>query len=298
MFDAPLAAHHRLIGRWAAARDMAVRRYTRVEARRHIERVFSSAVLDILRPIELADFRVVVLHGTMAEPPALALICDDLGQLDLGWIEDSDAPIAWRAAVYRTLEQTLGCVLPVFAYGDLFEEMSMYYWEGETDDEAARECLIHHQGVDPDEIDEQALPSAMRARRPDWMIGDNAAPSDQLPAGLRRKLDTLDKARDAVTGVPPDQDIWHVDREIVGAYLPGYDECAPMPPLTLVPFEQFARELDDLARQGMEMGFMDVAGFCQLEQVDRIDGWFASLTLGAQFLLAVQDLVQLDPTTL
>ena len=57
----------------------------------------------------------------------------------------------------------------------------------------------------------------------------------------------------------------------------------------------FARELDDVARHGMEMGFMDFCGLCPLPEVSRIDAWFASLRLGVQFLLAAQDLVRLDP---
>ena len=75
-------------------------------------------------------------------------------------------------------------------------------------------------------------------------------------------------------------------------------ECSSLPPLTLVPFEQFARELDDIARNGMEMGFMDIAGIFPLPHADRIDDWFTSLRLGAQFLVAAQDLIRLDPTTL
>jgi len=43
------------------------------------------------------------------------------------------------------------------------------------------------------------------------------------------------------------------------------------------------------------MGFMDVAGICPLPAASRIDDWFASLRLGAQFLLAAQALVQFDP---
>jgi hypothetical protein len=45
----------------------------------------------------------------------------------------------------------------------------------------------------------------------------------------------------------------------------------------------------------MEMGFMDIAGICPLPDVACIDDWFASLRLGAQFLLTVQNLVRFDP---
>jgi hypothetical protein len=65
--------------------------------------------------------------------------------------------------------------------------------------------------------------------------------------------------------------------------------------MTLVPFEHFARELDDVGRHGMELGFMDIAGLCPLPEVDSIDAWLASLRLGADFLLAAQSLIQFDP---
>jgi hypothetical protein len=253
-------------------------------------------VLEILDPIELADLRIAVLHSEEDGPPAIAIICESMGQLDLGWIETSDAPIPWRAAAYRALEQTLGRALPVFGYQDLFEEIAMYYWDGETDDEAARRCLIDYH--DADDLDEQTLPSTMNARRPDWMVAANAAPPARLPTGLRRKLDRLREAHKALGSLPPERDAWHFDFQVICEYIPGVEECSSLPPLTLVPSEQFARELDDVGRNGMEMGFMDVAGICPLPDADRIGDWFASLQFGARFLLAVQDLIQFDPANL
>ena len=40
---------------------------------------------------------------------------------------------------------------------------------------------------------------------------------------------------------------------------------------------------------------MEVAGLCPLPDANHIDDWFASLRLGAEFLLAAQELIQLDP---
>ena len=48
----------------------------------------------------------------------------------------------------------------------------------------------------------------------------------------------------------------------------------------------------------MEYGFLDIAGFCPLPDSVPIDDWFASLRVGARFLLAAQDLIQLDPANL
>lgn len=295
IFDTPLAPHHRLIGRWVAAREATTRDYTRVAARRCIERTFGAAVRDILDPVDLADLRVTVLSGEADRPPALAIVCASVGQLDLGWIEDSEAPLPWRAAAYAALEQLLGRVLPVFGYQDLFETIALYYWDGETDDEAARHALIVYHGADETDLEGQTLPSAMNARRPAWMIVDNAATRACLPAGLRRRLGGLREAHDALGRIASEQDAWRYDHELVCDYIPGIEECSSLPPLTLVPFEQFACELDDVGRHGMEMGFMDVAGFCPLPEASRIDDWFASLRLGAQFLCAVQDLIRFDP---
>lgn len=294
-FDEPLASHHKLIGRWVLSRETPVHAYTRAQARRHIERTFNAAVLEILGSIELADFRVAVLLGEDGGPPAIAVICDSLGQIDLGWIETSEAPIPWRAAAYEALRQSLRCALPIFGYDDLFEEISMYYWEGETDDESARRCQIEYQGADPDDLDESMLPSAMNARRPEWMIAANAAPLAQLPTGLRQKLRRLRDTHKALTFIRPERNAWHFDGELAYEYIPGIEECSTLPALTLVPFEQFARELDDIGRHGMELGFMDVSGICRLQNESRVEDWFASLRVGAQFLLAAQDLIQLDP---
>ena len=298
IFDAPLRPHHKLIGRWVAARETSSRRFTRVAARRHIESVFNAAVIKILNPIELADFRVAVILNEKDAVPAIAVICQNLGQIDLGWIETGDAPIPWRAAAYRALEQCLGRVLPIFSYEDLFNEISMYYWDGELDDEGARQSLIAYHGADADELDELTLPSEMNARRPEWMIKENAAPLARLPTGLRKKLKRFHAAHKAVGALLPERNAWDFDLQVAYEYIPGIEECSSLPALTLVPFEHFTRELDDVWRNGMEMGFMDIAGLCPMPDASQIDDWFASLAVGAEFLLAAQDLTQLDPAQL
>lgn len=251
---------------------------------------------DILQPVDLADLRVTVLGGDEVLPSAFVVTCDSVGQLDLGWIEDSDAPISWRAAAYAAVEAMLGRVLPVFGYQDLFDEIACYYWDGATDDEAAREALIACYGADEDDLEHQSLPSTMNARRPAWMIAANGSPSADLPVALRQLLDGVRQSHDALAVVPPDSDAWHVNFEIVREHLPALEECSHLPPLTLVPVEQFACEVDDVGRHGMEIGFMDVAGLYPLNDAARIDGWFASLRLGTRFLCAVQDLLRFDPS--
>lgn len=297
-FDRPLAAHHKLIGRWVASRDSSATLYTRGDARRHIENSFNQAVLGVLDRLTLADLRIVVLNGEEIGPPAVATICESMGQLDLGWIENSDAPISWRATAYAALEQTLGSALPIFNYQDLFDEISIYYWDGETDDEGARQSLIHYQGADPDDLEEHALPSTMNARKPEWMIAANSVPLAQLPNTLRRALRRLRQTHEALRRLPQDHNAWRFNSETLYEYIPGLEECSALPPLTLVPVEFFAAEVDDVGRHGMEYGFMDVAGLCPLPDADTITHWFASLELGTQFLLAAQYLIELDPAKL
>jgi len=304
-FDAPLAPHHQLLGRWIAERQDSTRRFKRSEARRHIERVFNAAVIDILKPIELAELRVVVLHGEGDNPPAFAVICDSVGQLDLGWIEKTSvlqhtalgevAPVGWRAAAYRALEETLSIALPIFGYGDLLEEISMCYWDGATDDEGARHALIEYRGADPDDPDlPEMLPSAMNARRPDYMVA-KSAPLKDMPASLRVRLKRLRDAHKALQRFGHDSNSWYFDFALACEYLPDIQDCATLPPMTLVPADEFARELDDVGRHGMELGFMDLAGFYAVPDADRVDAWLASLKLGAEVLLAAQDLIGFDP---
>lgn len=304
VFDAPLAPHHKMIGRWAAARDEATARYTRHGARQRIEQVFEAAVAEILEPFKLADLRVVALVGEAHLSPALAVICESVGQLDLGWIEKDNvlsntlfgnvAPLGWRAAAYQALCQTLAAALPIFHYDDLFEEISGSYWDGATDDASALACLIDYHGVEVEDLDETTLPSQMNARRPDWMIA-KPAPLKDMPASLRRALARLRDAHAALKSVEPDGSAWRFDTDLYFEYIPGSENCSHLPPITLVPFDAFARELDDVGRHGMENGFMDVAGLCPLTDPGKVEAWFGSLKLGAEFLLAAQDLINLDP---
>lgn len=304
VFDAPLAPHHKIIGRWAAARDKATARYTRHGARQRIEQVFEAAVAELLEPFKLADLRVVALVGEAHLSPALAVICDSVGQLELGWIAKSNllrhtafgnvAPLGWRAAAYQALCQTLSAALPVFGYEDLFEEVAAYYWDGDTDDARARQCLIDYHGAEVEDLDEMTLPSQMNARRPDWMIAKPARLKD-MPTGLRRALARLSDAHRALKSVKPEGSAWRFDTDLYFEYIPGSEDCSHLPPMTLVPEDEFARELDDVGRHGMETGFMDVAGLCPLTDPGKVEEWFGSLKLGAELLLAAQDLINLDP---
>lgn len=298
LFDEPLAPHHRLIGSWVAAREETSRTFTRVGARQHLDRVFEASVLDVLGGIDMVDFQAVVLRGPDGECPAIVLVCESIGQIDLGWIETSDAPIAWRAAAYRALERTLGIALPIFGYSDLFDEISHSYWDGETDDDAARQALIDNHGADPEEVDQLALPSEMEARRPNWMIAANAGAPKQLPTGLRKALCGLKGTYRALRRMPAERSAWYFESAQLYDYLPSLEECSPLPPLTLVPVERFACEVDDVARHGMEYGFMDVSGLCPITDAKHIDDWFASLRAGVQFLAAAQALIRLDPANL
>lgn len=305
MFDAPLAPHHKLLGRWAALHEDPGRRYTRSEACTRIERVFNDAVIAILAPVELADLRVMVLEGEGDLPPLIALICDSLGQMDLGWIEKSNvlrdalrgpvAPLGWRAAAYKALGDTLGHALPVFGFDELFEELSCYYWDGEATDEGALRVLTEFHGHDPDDIDPDTLPGAVKSRRPDWMLADNAAPLKRMPPSLRSRLRRLRDTCKALAALGADGNAWRCNTEHFHDYLPEYCDRSTLPPMTIVSFDVFAREIDDVARSGMEYGFNDVIGLCPLTDPVVVDCWLASLKVGVDYLLAAQDLIDANP---
>lgn len=264
---------------------------TRAEARRHIEQTFQRAVLDIIGVNTLADLRVTVLAGDGdTQPPAIAVICDSIGQIDMGWIELTNvlanslngfvAPVDWRAAAYASLHR-LAAVLPMFGFDEMMEELSAYYWDGETEDD----------GHDPDDV---ILPSQIRDRRPDYMLPGNADPMKALPRVLQAALRRLAAAWNAVKGHKEPGNAWHFDFEQITSYLPEYEEVAPLPALTIVPFDVFAEELDNIGQAGMEYGFHNVCGLCQLTGPDVLDQWFASLRLGTELIAAAQDLIDLD----
>ncbi|MDR6851074.1 hypothetical protein J2Y54_000567 [Sphingomonas sp. BE123] len=290
-----------MIGRWVAARDQNMGALTCVEALRHIERAFDRAVRQVLEPLKLSNLRVVVLMGDEHLHPALAILCDDVGQVDLGWIEKTNvlsdalagpvAPVGWRAAAYQALEGTLGSVLKLFNYADMLEEFSMHYWEGATTDEEALAYLVDCLGVEADEA-EAMLPSTMNAKRPDYMTAQPEA-LKRMPKGLADRLRRLRAAFDAHRAA---RTAWLVeDFHRSTEYFPELEEASHLPPLTLVPHDQFARELDEIGRHGMEMGFTNVAGLLELPDADGIEGWFASFRLGIDVLLAAQDLINFDP---
>jgi hypothetical protein len=300
-FDAPLAHHHRIIGQWLASREPE-RLFTRAEARRHIEDGFRAAVMELLAPVKLTNLRVVVLVGDGEIPPAIAVICDDIGQLELGWIEKTNvlsdtlfgsvAPVGWRAAAYKALTGTLGSVLTLFNYEDMFEEFSAYHWDGATTDEEARAHLIESYGVEVDEAEEM-LPSTMNAKRPDFMIA-RPDPLKAMPKALRSLLRRLKTAFEAHRAARTGWLVENFGRAV--DYFPHLDEASHLPSLTLVPFDHFQRELDEVGRHGMEMGFMDVAGLCELPEAAVLDTWFESFRLGLDVLLAAQELIDFDPT--
>lgn len=306
-FDVPLGPHHKMIGRWVAATNDALEPCTRQEARVEIERVFTAAVHEILRPVTLVDLRVVAFIGEEELPPAIAIICDSIGQIDLGWIEKTNvlsntlsgsvAPVGWRAAAYRALDETLRAILPVGGYADLFEEVSMYYWDGDASEEGARQHLIDYFGDGGGEsFDESMLPSAMNERRQDYMTTD-AAPLKDMAKALAGRMRALREAHKSLKALGSDGNAWLFDTDDFLTYNPDFEDAGTFPQLTVVPFEHFARELDDVARHGMEQGFMDMTGICQLTDPGSVGAWFASLRLGVDYILAAQALIDIDPTT-
>ncbi len=304
-FDGPLGPHHKLLGHWAAAQEDAPRLYTRGEARQRIEGQFNSAVLEILNPIGIVDLRAAVLEGADGDPPAIALICDSIGQMDLGWIEKSNvlrvtafeqvAPVGLQAAAYDALATSLNAAVQMIGFEDLMEELSAYYWDGSIDDEGAIAAMKDWRGLEDDEIDVEQLPSGVMARRPAWMLAANAHPLKKLPAGLVKRIRRLRKAHDAMQGLDIRASAWRYNSDFILDYLPEYEDRGTLPSMTIVPFDVFAREIDDVARICMEQGFHDIIGLYQLPTLAAVDQWFASLKLGAELLLAAQDLINTDP---
>ena len=303
-FDEPLAPHHRVIGRWLAKRGGADQIVTRGEARRFITDGFDRAVQDAVSGIDIAEMRVLVLSGSEEGlPPAIAIICDSIGEIDLGWIgktnvlantlRGSVAPVGWRAAAYKALTEKLGFALPVLGYEDFLEELSIYYWDGATDDETARQHIAAYNGESDDA--DITLPSQIAALRPDYML-EKPAPLKDMPRPLRARLKRLDEAYKALKAISDEESAWRCDYDQVSDYLPHYMDASPLPSLTIVPMDIFGQHIDEVMRIGMETGFLDIIGLTLIEDADDVERWHASLSLGAEFFAAVEDLLASDPT--
>lgn len=276
---------------------------TRMEARRFITEGFDRAVQAALGAINLTDLRVIVLRGQEGLPPAIATICDSIGEIDLGWIVKTNvlshtlsgslAPVGWRAAAYEALTTRLGFALPIFGYEDFVEELSMYYWDGATDDETARRHIADYNGYTDDA--DIILPSQIAALRPDYMLAKPSLQKDMPPA-LRQRLKRLDRAHKALKSIGDDESAWRCDHDQVFDYLPHYQDAGTLPPLTFLPFDVFGQHLDEIGRIGMENGFLDIVGLTLIEDASQVERWHQSLRLGAEFFVAVQDLITCDPT--
>lgn len=127
------------------------------------------------------------------------------------------------------------------------------------------------------------------------MISTNAAPMKQMPKGLRDRLQRLRAAHKALGDLSPTGHAWRCGTDDFHEYLPEYLDRSTTAPLTIVSFDDFAREVDQVAQHGMEYGFHDIIGLCPMPDAATVDGWLSSLTVGAQYLLAAQDLIDTNP---
>lgn len=300
-FDAALNKHHIAIGRWVLEHRTQSSALTHDAARSLIEITFVDEVKRILAPIELADLHVMVLLNSYDDkaPPALIISNKSQGQIDLGWIEtDEDAPIAWHRRAYQALVRAIQPIIPAITYDDMFEHLSHLYWDGETDDEAARESLRTYQDYDESDLAGMTMPSQLDAKRPEWMLDRSDHIPDQIHSELEAILADITAASEGLEKARKRADAFQfTDMEDLCAYAPWYKESLGLPSMTVVPFEIFASEIDDVARHGMESGFLDVSGIYHLDRDDPadIDNWFTTLRAGVAVIEAVQRLTAWTP---
>ena len=135
----------------------------------------------------------------------------------------------------------------------------------------------------------------MNARRPDYMLAENADALKDLPRPMAQKIRDLRGACKALGAIGNEGNAWHLDRDDLCAYIPESEDWSWLPSMTLAPFEFFARELDAIGQMGMEQGFTDIAGICPLNDPATVERWFASLKIGTDLLVAAQALIDFDP---
>ena len=300
-FGNPVGQHHVTIGKWARDRLVSAGPITENGFKHLVEQTFADAVGEILAPVELCDLHtMVLLNSENDKQAALVLANKSQGQIDLGWIEtDEDAPLEWRCAAYSALVTNLQPIIPSISFDDMFEHLSMLYWDGETQDGPAREVLENFYGHDEEELEGMAMPSQVIAKIPAWMkdyAGDT--PARPLHPQLAKILSDLKKASARLKRAQKKADPFEFsDMEDLCSFAPWYEESYSLPPTTVVPFEIFAAEIDDVARGGMEQGFLDAIGIYHLDPAapELVGRWLETLRAGVAVIEIIQRLTAWIP---
>lgn len=302
-FGETLTSNHLTVGRWVAAHGLASEAaISREEARRLIENTLTAKIHEIIRGLEILGLHVAVLSceespDDVDQPPAILISHNSHGDIFFKWIEDEAIPVGWRAAAYHAIATTLPRIVPLLALGDMMEELSMWYWDGEIDDEGAKLALIHNHGADEDELDGYVLPSQVEAKVPGWMKSELAARSRCLPPALRRSIIGLKQAARKARGHTGEGGAWSYDRDQLLEYAPWLEDASCVPPVTIVPSNIFEQELDDVYRFGMENGSDDTCGIMAISSAAEVDTWLTSFAAGVAVLKAAEALISLDPSS-
>lgn len=298
-FGNPVGKHHVIIGNWAKEMLASAGPVSESGFKHLIEATFAKVVGDILAPIKLCDLHVMVLlHSEEDEKPAIIIANKSQGQVDLGWIETAEnAPMEWRCAAYRALVSNIHPIIPMITFDDMFEHLSMLYWDGSTEDHEAREALIHDHGHDEEDLEGMTMPSDVKAKAPAWM-DDYAgeAPARPFHPELAKLFRDLRKARRRFDKAQAKANPFAFDFDDLCSYAPWYEESYCLPPMTVVPFDIFAEEIDDCARGGMEQGFLDVCGLYLIDPASpQIDKWLETLRASVAVIDCIQRLTAWEP---
>lgn len=224
------------------------------------------------------------------------LCTTSMGDLPMGWLNETHIPDAWRHEIYRRTSQIITSIYPCMDFRTITEEIENHFWGGaETDEDAIAE--LASMGYINDPYDAEALreegillPSEWHAMWPRWVQPD-PIPGPPLPAAIAKTLAGFEARRKALQDAS-----WFSEDAVENL---GREERAMIPPLLFAPLPpESYRAIDAIGQYGMETDFINEAVLLEVDSVETLD---AAIRLGETALAITHDVfrfLQVPPSCL
>ena len=282
--------HVKIFGRWVCDRYAGpLQPILEQDVPAYIAQKFTNALYQRRPPSELLPIEFFVQSDSYLGKPLLTFHIGAGGPVlfDLAWIENNEAVnLVERQAAYAAVTKAMMRAFHAMDYDSMIEHLSMYLWDGETDDDAAFESIIYNYGEEPED---PILPSHVAAKIPDFM--KPVRKKTRLTPQLAKLIADLEAATDAIK--PSDGENGTIS---LSDYLYNTEEfmdCATEPPLCLLPLEIFQQELDQVYQHAMENGVMSVITAFPASTSDEIDRAVAAFHLYQKVIEAAEAILTL-----
>lgn len=276
---------------------------TLADAARAIDAELIAEIDAILSPLPEDSWSLSVsLLPDPTEAKVGALIAlHDAYRASPDWLSDPAIADDVKSEIWALLGRAMPILLPVGCFDDLVEEISGYWWQGELDDDAAREAIAEMRGEELGPDDDFFLPSKFLAAQPQWTLFEpwprpNDAPTPALPDFVAGPAAQVLKAMKPFRNASANRAAWISDFDITTDVAPEYGDAVSTPPIFLVPdIPVFNEALNDIGECAMQTSFWNVCGAAIMTSPKDIQTWLKSLAAGVPLLVALDGLLRATP---